>query len=354
MARIFTIGLSLLLSSVAFAHHSISSLYDYTQVVELEGTLTSIRWVNPHVQLKIETIGENGEPEVWQLEASAVNLLRRLGLSRDVMKEGDHVIATGPKSRRGLKTMVASTITLADGQIFAIFPGSAARAGLIASIPTADGSTQRTAAEIAADTAAADGIFRVWTPRKKPTLDEGLGIARWPMTDSAKAAVAGYDILTDDPNLRCVPAGMPVIMDNPYPMQFVKDGADIVMELEFSDGRRVIHMDGKPRGEDVPRSILGYSVGHWEGDELVIHTDHIDYPYFDDLGTPQSDQLKIVERYRLSENNTRLDWEGVATDPAVFTEPVRIDGYLVWVPGEEVKPFDCTVPEGFSWSLKEE
>jgi hypothetical protein len=167
-------------------------------------------------------------------------------------------------------------------------------------------------------------------------------------------AIAAYDILTDDPNLRCVPAGMPVIMDNPYPMQFVKDGNDIVMELEFSDGRRVIHMDGKPRGADVPRSILGYSVGRWEDDELVIETDHIDYPYFDDLGTPQSDQLKIVERYRLSENDTRLDWEGIATDPEVFTEPVKIDGYFVWVPGEEVQPFDCTVPEGFSWSLKED
>ena len=55
----------------------------------------------------------------------------------------------------------------------------------------------------------------------------------------------------------------------------------------------------------------------------------------------------------LGEDQTRLDWQAVATDPEVFTEPVTIGGYLVWVPGEEVKPFDCTVPEGFSWQLKE-
>ncbi len=354
MFRILTICIAFLLSSVALAHHSISSGFDYTKVQELEGKVTSIRWINPHVSLKIESTGESGEPEVWVLVGSAVNLLQRLGLDRNSIKVGDIVTAKGPVARRGVQAMVASTITLPSGQTYAIFPGSAARAGLIESIPVADGSTQRDAAEIEADRAAAEGIFRVWTTRKKPTLDEGLGIAKWPMTESAKAAVAAYDPLVDDPNLRCVPAGMPVVMDNPYPMQFVKDGDNIVMELEFSDGRRIIHMDGKPRGDDVPRSIQGYSVGHWEGDVLVIHTDHIDYPYFDDLGTPQSDQLKIVERYWLSENDTRLDWEGIATDPSVFTEPVKIDGYFAWVPGEEVKPFDCTVPEGQSYQIQEE
>ena len=343
-----------MLAQAVSAHHSISTLYDYTNVQKLEGTLVSIRWVNPHVQLKIETVNDSGETEIWQLEASAVNLLRRLGLDRDVMKEGDHVIAIGPVSRRGQKNMVASTITLADGKTVALFPGSAARAGLIDSIPRADGSTQRNAAEIEADRAAADGIFRVWTPRKKPTLDEGLGIAKWPLTDAAKTSVADYNPLQDDPALRCVPAGMPIIMDNFYPMQFLKAGDDIVMHLELSDGMRHIHMNAHPELANIEPSSLGYSVGRWENNELVIETSHINYPYFDDLGTPQSSDLTIVERYKLSENDTRLDWSAVANDPKVFTKPVVLDGYLEWVPGEEVKPFDCTVPEGFSWQQRQE
>ena len=352
MSRIFIFCLTLLLASSSLAHHSVSSLYDYTNVRKLEGTLLSIRWVNPHVQLKIEAIGENGETEVWQLEASAVNLLRRLGLDEGAIKEGDKVAATGPVSRRGLKTMVASTLTLPGGETVALFPGSAARAGLIASIPVADGSTQRDAAEIEADRTAAHGIFRVWTPRKKPTRDLGLGIAQWPLTEAALAVVAAYNPLFDDPALRCVPAGMPIIMDNPYPMEFYEDGDDIVMHLELSDGFRKIHMNDDAGSADVEPSSLGYSVGHWEDNVLVIYTDKINYPYFDDLGTPQSGNLKIVERYTLSEDDTRLDWEAVANDPEIFTEPVVLDGYLVWVPGEEVKPFDCTVPEGFSWQQK--
>ena len=353
MSRIFVCCLTFAFATVSLAHHSVSSLYDYTKVRKLEGTLKSIRWVNPHVQLKIETINEHGDPEIWQLEASAVNLLRRLGVDEDAIKEGDTVAATGPVSRRGLKTMVASTLTLPSGETVALFPGSAARAGLIAAIPVADGSTQRATAEIEADRAAAHGIFRVWTPRKKPTRDLGLGIAQWPLTEAAQAAVAAYNPLFDDPALRCVPAGMPIIMDNPYPMEFYEDGDDIVMHLELSDGLRRIHMNDTTGGNGVAPSPLGYSAGHWEGNELVIYTDKINYPYFDDLGTPQSGNLKIVERYALSEDETRLDWEAVASDPEIFTAPVVLSGYLVWVAGEEVKPFDCTVPEGFSWQFQE-
>lgn len=343
----------LLLSGTAGAHHSISSLYDYTKVRELKGKLVSIRWVNPHVQLKIETINDVGEAEVWQLEASAVNLLRRIGLDREAIKEGDTVVATGPTSRRGLQTMVASTITLENGDTYALFPGSAARAGLIESIPTVDGSNQRTAEEIEQDKAAAMGIFRVWTPRKKPTLDEGLGIAGWPLTESAKVAVAAYNPLRDDPALTCEPPGMPVIMDNPYPMRFYEEGGNIIMHLELNDGRRIIHMNSTVNSSDIEPSPLGYSAGRWEDGVLIIETDRIDYPYFDDLGTPQTGDMKLVERYWTSENETRLDWTAEAIDPEVFTEPVHIDGYMEWVPGEQVRPFDCTVPDGFSWQVSE-
>ena len=353
MFRLVVLFFTGFVATSSLAHHSVSSLYDYSNVIKLEGTLTSIRWVNPHVQLKIETIGESGEPEIWQLEASAVNLLRRLGLNEDVIKEGDIVTATGPRSRRGLNRMVASTLTLANGQTVALFPGSAARAGLIDSIPTADGSLQRDAAEIEADRAAANNIYRVWTPRKKPTLDEGLGIAKWPLTDSAKAQVKEYDPLKDDPALRCVAAGMPIIMDNPYPMEFYEKDGNIVMHLELSDGLRTIYMNGNGADEDVAPSPLGHSIGHWDNGDLVISTNKINYPFFDDLGTPQSGNLEIVERYSLSDDQTRLDWEAVAKDPEVFTEPVSLTGYMVWVPGEEVKPFDCTVPEGFSWQIED-
>jgi hypothetical protein len=126
------------------------------------------------------------------------------------------------------------------------------------------------------------------------------------------------------------------------------------MHLELSDGMRIIHMNEDTIPNDVEPTSLGYSIGRWDGDVLVVETSRINYPYFDDLGTPQSGDLVFTERYTLSENDTRLDWVATAVDPEVFTESVNLSGYLVWVPGEEVKPFDCTVPEGFSWQVKED
>lgn len=94
-----------------------------------------------------------------------------------------------------------------------------------------------------------------------------------------------------------------------------------------------------------PRSPWGYSVGRWEDDTLVVTTTNIDYPYFDDLGTPQSELLQIVERYRFDAEEPRLYWQAVATDPNIFKAPVTLKGDMVWVPGEVVKRFDCTIPD---------
>ena len=79
-----------------------------------------------------------------------------------------------------------------------------------------------------------------------------------------------------------------VMLDTPYPVEFVDEGEQIVMRLEEWDGTRTIYMnpgDGPPVQEHSPKGI---SFGRWEGKTLAIFTTYIDYPFLDDLGTPQS------------------------------------------------------------------
>jgi hypothetical protein len=162
-----------------------------------------------------------------------------------------------------------------------------------------------------------------------------------PLTEFAREAIAGYDPLVDDPALECVQAGMPVIIDTPFPVGFSEEDGAIVVRYEEWDGVRTIHMDGD--ATPSARTTMGFSVGRWEDGSLVVTTTHVDYPYFDDRGTPQSEQLMIVERYTVSEDGDRLDWEATMTDPLVFTEPMVFRGDMEWVPGEVVKPFNCTL-----------
>ena len=89
-------------------------------------------------------------------------------------------------------------------------------------------------------------------------------------------------------------------------------------------------------------SPYGYSVGRWEGETLVVSTTDIDWPWFDQSGVPQSAALHLVERFSPSEGGQHLDYSVEATDPAVFTEPVRMQKRWSWIPGEEVKPYDCS------------
>jgi hypothetical protein len=133
-------------------------------------------------------------------------------------------------------------------------------------------------------------------------------------------------------------------MDNPYPIEFRDRGDSIILLLEEWDGIRTIFMNDASSGTPAqPR--MGFSVGRWEGNTLIVETTDIGWRYVDDLGTPQSENAVIAERFTLSPDGTELDWEARISDPLNFTEPVVMEGVWVWIPGQEIKPFNCALPE---------
>jgi hypothetical protein len=134
-------------------------------------------------------------------------------------------------------------------------------------------------------------------------------------------------------------------MDNPYPIQFVSQGEDLVLLLEEWDGVRNIQMTDVDDGDWLAHPRMGHSVGRWEGSTLTIQTTDIGWRFVDDLGTPQSEDSIIDERFTVSADGTRLNWEARITDPVNFSEPVVMEGLWTYVPGNELKPFNCTLPE---------
>ena len=92
-----------------------------------------------------------------------------------------------------------------------------------------------------------------------------------------------------------------------------------------------------------PPSHLGYSVGRWEGSTLIVETTKINYPWVDnEARTPQSPDVRTTERFTLSEDQSRLDYELIITDPVTFTEPAtRTRTYLAL--DEPFDVLDCHV-----------
>ena len=119
-----------------------------------------------------------------------------------------------------------------------------------------------------------------------------------------------------------------------------QDG-DIVLRVEVFDIVRTIHMDPAANPEAQPATPLGYSVGRWEGDTLVIRTTRVSWPYFNESGSiPQSEAVVIDERFTVGADD-RLVYEIVVTDPATFTAPVSARFVLGWRPDVVVEPYEC-------------
>ena len=93
------------------------------------------------------------------------------------------------------------------------------------------------------------------------------------------AAVAAWDEFKDNPLLDFTAPGMPSLMSNPYPMEFIQRDASIELLFEEFDAVRTIHMKDASDPSDIPASNLGYSVGHWEGELSLIHISEPTRPY---------------------------------------------------------------------------
>ena len=332
----FTACLALLLAhGQVAAHHALNAFYDLDSPIRIEGTLTSVRWVNPHISFELEETGPDGRPVVWTVASGAPALVRRVGIDADTFSVGAHVAISGFPSKRNANDIVGVIFHMDNGVDLPMFKGLAARLGfdLTASGAPVRGDASQARAE------AVSGIFRVWTFRDDPSIPR----FEPEFLQSAIDARADYDPLTDDPALSCTPRGMPFAMQNRFPIEFVEQAGSILLRLEMWAIERTIHMGEDAAGATQPATPLGYSVGRWEDDSLLVTTSNIDWPYFDELGTPQSGAIAVEERFALSGDETSLDYEFTITDPNTLVEPATGRGNWVWVPGDEIQPYGCTV-----------
>ncbi|MGX7895954.1 hypothetical protein [Tsuneonella sp. HG222] len=117
---------------------------------------------------------------------------------------------------------------------------------------------------------------------------------------------------------QCYPPGMPMIMTRVWPHAFVQLPTVIYMISGFNNSVRSIFLDGRDFSDPdlVVPSYNGESVGHWEGDVLVIHTKYFETDnHWIDLGLPISDQFELTERVRLIDGGKVMEVEYILVDP---------------------------------------
>ena len=319
-----------------WGHHSMSE-FDRGVTLELEGEIIDVSWTNPHVLLWLSTTDENGTEAVWELESNAVSAQRRRGLTGDLVEVGQRVRVAGSPSTRRDAYLQVQNVLLPDGVELLLGGAREARWS-----ETTLGGDPWSADPEKAAAAEGQGIFRVWS-RAVGTWYFGADRGGYRLTSEAAAASAAWDDIEDNPLLDCVPPGMPTIMGNPYPMEFVQVGDVIELRFEEFDLVRRIHLDSTVDPADMPASPLGYSVGRWEGDTLMVTTTRINWPYFDRVGAPQSTDVVVEESIRARDEGERLEYIMTVTDPSTLLEPYVWEGAWEWRRGEEVGRYDCTL-----------
>jgi len=342
MTRCLTFLGALALALVAEAHHSPNVHFDRGDVVEISGTLTDVQWKNPHTVLLVETAGEDGSEIVWVGETKASTQLYRAGLGPEIFNVGDTVRMAGFRGRRNKNAMFVTNVLLADGsELIAENLAGPRWTQNLAGTMLADYQAQR----IEGSSVSSTSLFRVWSRDGSASgaddTERMLWADSYPLTPEARAAQAGWDPVADNPYINCQ-NGMPAIMDQGFPLEFAQDGGDIVLTLEELDTVRRIHMNGTGDRASAPQTAVGYSTGRWDGDTLEVTTVDIDWPWFDQSGIPQTDHLHLVERFTPSSDGRILNYQLTATDPEIFTEPVVLSRIWIWVPGEVIRPYDCS------------
>lgn len=176
-------------------------------------------------------------------------------------------------------------------------------------------------------------ILQDFKPEEAPIRPEAIQIQR------------GRKI-SDFPATHCLPQGIPLGTMLSEPVKIVQSPKLIAILYEADDKHRQIYMDGRvlPKEFDQP-AWMGYSVGRWDRDTLVVETAGFnDKTWLDIMGHPHSEALRVVERYRRRDFG-HMDVEMTFDDPKMYTKPFTIKVTNELWPDSDIFEFFCNENE---------
>ena len=145
----------------------------------------------------------------------------------------------------------------------------------------------------------------------------------------------------DDPVAACLPPGVPRVNTvGLFPMQIVQTPQAIVMMYEYLNAFRIINMNAR-HPDDLEPGFMGDSVGHWEGDTLVVDvTGFNDKTWLTSTGTFHSEALHVTERFTRTDRDT-IQYEATMEDPKVLTKPWVFRTTIMRRDGTRLREYVC-------------
>ena len=272
-----------------------------------------------------------------------------MGWSRDSIKVGDHIqISAYPDRNTERNFALVEWAVLADGTVLPAFRTISLPDELLARAGPAP-SWRGAPVEPSADFS---GNWRVdlrGMNLRTGGFAPGQGM---PLTDQAQQSLDGYDS-NENPNFQYISAGLP--FTGPYGLRFERYDDRLTMEKEHQDVRVTVWLDESTVPQDSPLGEFGISVGHLEGENIMVFeiTGFIPGKWGVSRGVDSSDQKRIESRFEMQADGRSINFTYRIFDPAYLTEPLVRTGVLLKEPDREFIDEPCD-PEISSLHLTQE
>ena len=175
-----------------------------------------------------------------------------------------------------------------------------------------------------------------------PNYPEFIGQAKLDFEEGKRAGAEGLDYR--DAIGSCFPAGIPMLMTRVWPIMMIQAPTVIYMVSNFNNGFRQVFLDGRDYTDSdlVIYTYNGESIGHWEGDTLVVDTRYIEpHQHFIDKGIPISNEFSVQERLSLLEDGEVLQIEYIMIDPQGWVGEWRTIKQWLRVDNTDIGEVEC-------------
>jgi hypothetical protein len=153
---------------------------------------------------------------------------------------------------------------------------------------------------------------------------------------------------SESPPTHCLPQGIPIVDTSGaagFPLKIIQEPALVTILYEAMSGFRQIFLDGRTLPEDPNPTWMGYSVGHWDGDTLVVDTTGFNgKTWLDVNGHPTTEALHVTERFRRRDFG-HLDLQLTIDDPKAYSKPWTVNLSWQFQPDTELLEYVCNENE---------
>jgi hypothetical protein len=369
--------LLILCPKLVIAHHGLAN-FNLNVDITVEGVITNIAMVNPHSWVYMEVTNEDGSVANWKCELRGGTVLRRSGWDETLFQVGSPVTISGSPDRFEDNTCYTGTITFASGlsldrydqvteadrnlrqeiEIRRLSNGDpdisgdwAAEQvvmtdprGLVGTLVPLSVAEEFEPGQLPVGRRAFQGSRG--TPEsfsENPLSTTWDNPSPFQLTEAGIAAIEGFvGSSTDNPRLRCETTNImwDWSFDNPI-NRIVQTEEEIKLIYGTMVFERTIHLNEIEFPDELTLSRSGYSIGRWENDELIVHTQgFLEGILLADVRTPHSEQMRVEERFSIDSVNGALVRSYVAEDPQYFSGQHR-GSDTMFISSYPWEPYNC-------------